>query len=241
MGRRYNPFSNILKIICLLISNNQTIWTLISVINPIKLQQFNKSSISIIIILFKLGWKIRNILIVQITWTAVKAATKAGLPNPWDMSEKCVKCLCIFGSNSRGGLVLHNGDLSLFSNCTNSVIMTLQYIRKNGKAWKSKTIKEKNALYMIKEEAHFVEWISSLRLYELAGSLVCCLVKYSATWRAGNSVSQTYPKSLAKWIASPVTRRKKKKKKNRTISTIDKIGIEVSQVDVQSVPETMYF
>ena len=33
-----------------------------------------------------------------------------------------------------------------------------------------------------------------------------CLLKYSATGLAGNSVSQTYPKSLARWIASPSTR-----------------------------------
>uniref|UniRef100_A0A182JKC5 Uncharacterized protein n=1 Tax=Anopheles atroparvus TaxID=41427 RepID=A0A182JKC5_ANOAO len=29
--------------------------------------------------------------------------------------------------------------------------------------------------------------------------------RYSATWRAGNSVSHTYPKSRARWIASPST------------------------------------
>lgn len=61
------------------------------------------------------------------TWTAVSAATKAGLPKPWDMSEKWVNGFCIHGSNSRGGLVLHNGDLSLFSNWTSSSIMILQW------------------------------------------------------------------------------------------------------------------
>lgn len=32
---------------------------------------------------------------------------------------------------------------------------------------------------------------------------VCCRFKYSETALAGNSVSQMYPKSLAKWTASP--------------------------------------
>ena len=39
---------------------------------------------------------------------------------------------------------------------------------------------------------------------------VCCLLRYSATCLAGNSVSQTYPKSLAKWIASPSTKELKR-------------------------------
>ena len=34
----------------------------------------------------------------------------------------------------------------------------------------------------------------------------CCLLRYSVTCLAGNSVSQTYPKSLARWIASPSTK-----------------------------------
>ena len=38
-----------------------------------------------------------------------------------------------------------------------------------------------------------------------AAACKCCLQRYSATWRAGNSVSLTYPKSLARWIASPET------------------------------------
>lgn len=35
---------------------------------------------------------------------------------------------------------------------------------------------------------------------------VCCLFRYSDTALAGNSVSQIYPKSRAKWTASPSTR-----------------------------------
>lgn len=58
---------------------------------------------------------------------------------------------------------------------------------------------------------HFVACMSSFLRYDSVGSLVCGLLRYSATCRAGNSVSQTYPKSRAKCIASPATYIKKKK------------------------------
>jgi hypothetical protein len=44
---------------------------------------------------------------------------------------------------------------------------------------------------------HLVAWMSSLRRYDSDGS-VCWRLRYSATCRAGNSVSHTYPKSLAR-------------------------------------------
>lgn len=50
----------------------------------------------------------------------------------------------------------------------------------------------------------FVLSSSSFLRYESCGS-VCCLRRYSATCLAGNSVSHTYPKSLARWMASPST------------------------------------
>ena len=53
---------------------------------------------------------------------------------------------------------------------------------------------------------HLVAWMSSFRRYDSDGS-ACCRLRYSATCLAGNSVSQTYPKSLARWIASPAKQR----------------------------------
>lgn len=35
----------------------------------------------------------------------------AGLPNPWDINEKWVRCRCIEGSSKCCGRVLHSGDL----------------------------------------------------------------------------------------------------------------------------------
>ena len=52
---------------------------------------------------------------------------------------------------------------------------------------------------------YFVAYRNSFLRYMSVGS-VCCLLRYSATCLAGNSVSHTYPKSLARWIASPSTK-----------------------------------
>ena len=60
-------------------------------------------------------------------------------------------------------------------------------------------------LKIFKKRTYFDANSSSFLLYISDGS-VCCLERYSATCRAGNSVSHTYPKSLARWIASPSTR-----------------------------------
>ena len=49
--------------------------------------------------------------------------------------------------------------------------------------------------------------MSSFRRYKSVESPEFCRHKYSATCLAGNSVSQVYPKSLARWIASPGTRK----------------------------------
>lgn len=53
---------------------------------------------------------------------AVRAATMAGDPNPWDIKEKCVKCLWIDGSKINWGRVLHSGDLSWFKRSINSFV-----------------------------------------------------------------------------------------------------------------------
>lgn len=50
----------------------------------------------------------------------------AGLPNPCDINEKCVKCRCIDGSSICCGLVLHSGDLSWFSKSINSLVICLE-------------------------------------------------------------------------------------------------------------------
>lgn len=107
---------------------------------------------------------------------AVKAATIAGDPNPWDISEKCVKWRWIDESRMCCGRVLHKGDRSWFRRSMSSLVTCFVFIK------------------------------ISFLLYESWGWSMCGRVKYSATCRAGNSVSQTYPKSRARWIASPSTR-----------------------------------
>lgn len=61
-----------------------------------------------------------------ITWIAVKAATIAGLPNPCDMREKWVRCLCILGSRICCGRVLQSGDLSWFRRSISSLVICLE-------------------------------------------------------------------------------------------------------------------
>lgn len=61
-----------------------------------------------------------------ITWTAVRAATIAGDPKPWVMSEKCVRWRWIPGSKICCGLVLQSGDLSWFNRSINSFVITLK-------------------------------------------------------------------------------------------------------------------
>ena len=73
-----------------------------------------------------------NCLIIQLTWTAVSAATIAGDPNPCVIIEKWVKWRWILGSRICWGLVLHNGLRSWFNKSINSLTITLQ-IRKNMK------------------------------------------------------------------------------------------------------------
>lgn len=62
-----------------------------------------------------------------------------------------------------------------------------------------------SATLVVFVSTHIVAWMSSLRRYESEGS-VCCRLRYSATCRAGNSVSHTVLKSRAKWMASPAIR-----------------------------------
>lgn len=57
---------------------------------------------------------------------AVSAATIAGLPNPCDMSEKCVRGRCMIGSRICWGLVLHSGDRSWFSRSISSLVTCLR-------------------------------------------------------------------------------------------------------------------
>ena len=77
--------------------------------------------------------------------------------------------------------------------------------------------KKKSSKY--ESVTYLVANTSSLRRYNSAGS-VCCRHKYSATCRAGNSVSQTYPKSRAKCMASPENEKKSWKKKKIEASPI---------------------
>lgn len=58
-------------------------------------------------------------------WMAVSAATIAGLPKPWLMREKWVRCLWIEGSRRICGLVLHKGDLSWLSRSISSLVTCL--------------------------------------------------------------------------------------------------------------------
>ena len=62
------------------------------------------------------------------TWMAVRAATMAGLPNPWVMSEKCVKWRWMFGSKMICGRVLHSGDRSWLSKSISSLVICLRTI-----------------------------------------------------------------------------------------------------------------
>ena len=59
---------------------------------------------------------------------AVRAATMAGLPNPWVMSEKCVKWRWMFGSKMICGRVLHSGDRSWLSKSISSLVICLRTI-----------------------------------------------------------------------------------------------------------------
>ena len=54
-------------------------------------------------------------------------ATIAGVPNPWLIIEKWVKCLWTPGSMIGWGLVLQRGDLSWFRKSTNSLQINLQH------------------------------------------------------------------------------------------------------------------
>ena len=53
-------------------------------------------------------------------------ATMAGVPKPWLIMEKCVKCLCMPASIRGCGLVLHSGDRSWFSRSINSFVIALE-------------------------------------------------------------------------------------------------------------------
>lgn len=71
-----------------------------------------------------------------LTWMAVRAATMAGLPNPWVMSEKCVKWRWMFGSRIICGRVLHSGDLSWLSKSISSLVICLERKAEKVKTWK---------------------------------------------------------------------------------------------------------
>lgn len=51
----------------------------------------------------------------------------AGEPKPCEMREKWVRWRWMLASSSRGGRVLHRGDLSLFSRSTSSLVIWLQH------------------------------------------------------------------------------------------------------------------
>ena len=55
------------------------------------------------------------------------AATMAGVPNPWLIMEKWVKCLWMAGSMMGEGLVLQSGDRSWFRKSTSSLQMNLKH------------------------------------------------------------------------------------------------------------------
>ena len=73
-----------------------------------------------------------------LTWMAVRAATMAGLPNPWVMSEKCVKWRWIFGSKMICGRVLHSGDRSWLSKSISSLVICLQWKEREREKYKLK-------------------------------------------------------------------------------------------------------
>jgi len=54
----------------------------------------------------------------------------AGLPKPWVMSEKCVRCLWMLGSKIICGRVLHRGERSWLSRSINSLVICLQKEKK---------------------------------------------------------------------------------------------------------------
>ena len=108
------------------------------------------------------------------TKIAVMDATMAGVPNPWLIMEKCVKCLCTAGSMMGCGLVLHRGDLSWFRKSTSSLQINLTNI----------------TISFSSENGILTNLAASRRSLHLQIS-VCCLLRYSATGLAGNSVSQT--------------------------------------------------
>lgn len=73
------------------------------------------------------------------TWMAVRAATIAGDPNPWEINEKCVKWRCMDGSNKCWGLVLHKGERSWFSKSISSFVIYNKYIDLLQSIWKNKS------------------------------------------------------------------------------------------------------
>ena len=73
--------------------------------------------------LFKVSFKKLRIIY---TWIAVIAARMAGVPNPCEIMEKLVRCLCTAGSRTGLGRVAHRGDLSWFKKSTNSLKIYLE-------------------------------------------------------------------------------------------------------------------
>lgn len=99
-----------------------------------------------------------------LTWMAVRAATMAGLPNPWVMSEKCVKWRWMFGSRIICGRVLHSGDLSWLSKSISSLVICLER-----KAEKVKTCTCKWAVQFVqKKKKKKREKVHSSRLFRQA-------------------------------------------------------------------------
>ena len=64
---------------------------------------------------------------LSVTRMADMAATMAGVPKPWLIMEKWVKCLWMAGSMIGVGLVLHSGERSWFRKSTSSLQMNLKY------------------------------------------------------------------------------------------------------------------
>ena len=64
---------------------------------------------------------------LSVTRMADMAATMAGVPKPWLIMEKWVKCLWMAGSMMGVGLVLQRGDRSWLRKSTSSLQMNLKY------------------------------------------------------------------------------------------------------------------
>lgn len=134
-------------------------------------------------------------------WTDVRAAAMAGLPKPCVMRLKCVRLRCM--PESRTGCtrpLLHSGDRSCPSSSTNSFSTCLQRKKSQLEVSKGWWSVKQGSLHV--RHTYLVAIINSFLLNR--SESVWLRFKYSAICLEGNSVSQTYRKSRAKWMASPV-------------------------------------